>query len=171
MQLVTGEGAVLITDAQLGANHRPRSDGRQRLSDHTCTALQLANFWQDVRRDHAKGRVYIPQEDMERFGVTDAVIARGEANDAFRRLLAFQVERTRGLFSQGLALVDRVDGPERLYAKLFTLGGLRVLDAIRGQGYDVLRKRPVVTGRRKAWLLLRTYVTMKLSGDLRRRGK
>ena len=148
-----------------------RDEERQLLSDSTCTALQLANFWQDVRRDHTMGRVYLPVEDLERFAVPEATLGGDIATDAFRRLMAFEVERARGLFEDGLALARRVDGIDRLHLRLFTLGGLRVLDAIRGQGYDVLRKRPVVTGRRKAWLLLRTYVTMKLSGDLRRRGK
>lgn len=148
-----------------------RDEERQRLSDSTCTALQLANFWQDVRRDHAMGRVYLPLEDLERFGVPEALLGDDAATDAFRRLMAFEIERTRGLFEDGLALARRVDGIERLHLRLFTLGGLRVLDAIRGQGYDVLRKRPKVSRTRKGWLLIKTYVTMMLSGDLRRRGK
>lgn len=138
-------------------------DERRRLSDFTCTALQLANFWQDVRRDWDKGRVYLPQEDMERFGYSEDELAQGVCNQAFRDLMAFQVERTQSLFEQGLPLVDMVDGASRLHIKLFSLGGMRVLDAIRAQGYDVLSKRPVVTKRRKAWLLLKTYLGMKLT--------
>ena len=139
---------------------------RRRLSDFTCTALQLANFWQDVRRDWDKGRMYLPQEDMERFGYTEEDLAQGICNRAFRDIMAFQVERTQTMFEQGLPLVDLVEGPARLHIKLFSLGGMRALDAIRAQGYDVLSKRPVVSGRRKAWLLVKTYLGMKLSRRL-----
>ena len=136
---------------------------RRRLSDATCTALQLANFWQDVRRDWDKGRVYLPQEDMERFGYTEKELAEGVCNQAFRDLMAWEVERTQGLFERGLPLVETLEGTARLHVKLFSLGGMRVLDAIRAQGYDVLSKRPVVSGRRKAWLLAKTYLGMKLT--------
>ena len=136
---------------------------RRRLSDATCTALQLANFWQDVRRDWDKGRVYLPQEDMERFGYTEEELAEGVCPQSFRDLMAFQVERAQALFEQGLPLVEMLEGTSRLHVKLFSLGGMRVLDAIRAQGYDVLSKRPVVTGRRKAWLLAKTYLGMKLT--------
>ena len=140
-----------------------RDAERKRLSDFTCTALQLANFWQDVRRDLEMGRIYIPVEDMERFGVAEEDLAQGVATDAFRRLMAFQVERTRELFAQGAPLTDRVEGVARLDIRLFTLGGLSVLDAIERQGYDVLRRRPVVTKRRKAWLLAKALLGMKLA--------
>ena len=136
---------------------------RRRLSDATCTALQLANFWQDVRRDWDKGRVYLPQEDMERFGYTEEELAEGVCNQAFRDLMAWEVERAQGLFEQGLPLVETLEGTARLHVKLFSLGGMRVLDAIRAQDYDVLSKRPVVSGRRKAWLLAKTYLGMKLT--------
>ena len=136
---------------------------RRQLSDATCTALQLANFWQDVRRDWDKGRVYLPQEDMERFGYTEKELAEGVCNQAFRDLMAWEVERAQGLFEQGLPLVETLEGTARLHVKLFSLGGMRVLDAIRAQDYDVLSKRPVVSGRRKAWLLAKTYLGMKLT--------
>ncbi|MCY4625114.1 MAG: squalene synthase HpnC [Chloroflexi bacterium] len=141
-------------------------DERRRLSDFTCTALQLANFWQDVRRDWDKGRVYLPLEDLERFGYTEEELARGVCNQAFRDLMAFQVERAQALFEQGLPLVEMLEGTARLHVKLFSLGGMRVLDAIRAQGYDVLSKRPTVTGRRKAWLLTKTYLGMKLTRQI-----
>ena len=139
---------------------------RRRLSDATCTALQLANFWQDVRRDWDKGRVYLPQEDMERFGYTEEQLAEGACNQAFRNLMAWEVERAQALFEQGLPLVETLEGTARLHVKLFSLGGMRVLDAIRAQDYDVLSKRPVVTGRRKAWLLAKTYLGMKLTRQI-----
>ena len=138
-------------------------EARRRLSDATCTALQLANFWQDVRRDWDKGRVYLPLEDMERFGYTEEELAEGVCNQAFRDLMAWEVERAQGLFEQGLPLVETLEGTARLHVKLFSLGGMRVLDAIRAQDYDVLSKRPVVSGRRKAWLLAKTYLGMKLT--------
>ena len=141
-------------------------DERRRLSDFTCTALQLANFWQDVRRDWDKGRVYLPREDMERFGVTEEQIAGGVCTPAFRELMAFEVERAQSLFEQGLPLVGMLEGAAKLHVKLFSLGGVRVLDAIRAQGYDVLSKRPTVSGKRKAWLLARTYLGMKLTRQI-----
>lgn len=139
---------------------------RRALSDATCTALQLANFWQDVKRDYAMGRIYLPLDDMRRFGYTEGELARGERTPAFRNLMAFQVERTRGLFEEGLPLVDTLDGIFKLHVKLFTLGGLRVLDAIQGQDYDVLSKRPMVTRARKAWLLAKTWLGMKLTRQI-----
>ena len=143
-----------------------RDAERQRLSDFTCTALQLANFWQDVRRDLAMGRIYLPQEDMARFGYPEEALAADICNDAFRALIAFQVKRTHQLFLEGLPLIDMLDGSARLHVALFSLGGRRVLDAIRGQRYDVLSKRPTVTRTRKTWLLLKTYLGMKLTRRL-----
>jgi squalene synthase HpnC len=130
------------------------SEANGALSDATCTALQLANFWQDVARDHAQGRIYLPSEDMARFGVAEADIAAGRATPAFRELLAFEVERTRALFAEGLPLARRLGGRARLDVLLFSKGGIAVLDAIETQGYDVLTARPTVSGRRKAWLIL-----------------
>ncbi|MBI4233686.1 MAG: squalene synthase HpnC [Chloroflexi bacterium] len=137
---------------------------RQRLADATCTALQLTNFWQDVQRDSAVGRIYIPLEDMDRFGFTEAELLQGTANDGFRRVMAFEVERTRGLFREGLKLVDLVDGIVKVDIKLFTLGGIAVLDAIQRQGYDVLRRRPALSRGRKVWLFLKTFGAMRLMG-------
>lgn len=139
---------------------------RRALSDATCTALQLANFWQDVKRDYAMGRIYIPQEDLRRFGYTEEELARGEFSPAFRELMAFQVERTRLLFGEGLQLVETLEGIFKLHVKLFTLGGLRVLDAIEKQRYDVLSTRPTVTRARKTWLLAKTWLRMKLTRQI-----
>ena len=139
-----------------------RDQERQRLSDHTCTALQLANFWQDVARDYAKGRIYIPQEDMARFGYTEADLARGVCNDSFQRLMAFQAERAEEHFRQGLPLAGTLKGIVKLDVALFSLGGLEVLKAIRRQRYDVLSRRPRLSRTRKAWLFLSTWAKMKL---------
>ena len=130
-----------------------RREESHRLSDATCTALQLANFWQDVRRDYAMGRIYLPLEDMERFGYSEEDLAAGAVNDNFRGLMAFEVDRAQALFEKGSALVDRLPGRLKLDIALFTKGGLSVLAAIRRQNYDVLTERPVVSARRKAWLL------------------
>lgn len=139
-----------------------RDDRRQRLSDATCTALQLANFWQDVARDYRMGRVYIPQEDMHRFGYSEDELRNGIVNDSFRQLMAFQVSRAGDLFRQGYPLVDMVTGILRLDLALFTLGGVQVLKKIEQQGYDVLSHRPTLSRGRKAWLFLSTWIRMRL---------
>ncbi len=127
---------------------------RQRLSDATCTALQLANFWQDVRRDFAMGRIYIPLEDMARFGYSEDDLLAGVVSDSWRRLMAFEVQRARELFLEGAKLAGLVEGELRLDLRLFTAGGMSVLDAIERQRYDVLSKRPVVSKARKLRLML-----------------
>lgn len=139
-----------------------RDDRRQRLSDATCTALQLANFWQDVARDYRMGRVYIPQEDMHRFGYSEDELRNGIVNDSFRQLMAFQVSRSGDLFRQGYPLVDKVTGILRLDLALFTLGGIQVLKKIEQQDYDVLSHRPTLSRGRKAWLFLSTWIRMRL---------
>ena len=137
---------------------------RQRLSDDTCTALQLANFWQDVSRDLAMGRIYIPMEDMARCGYSEEELAHGSVTDGFRNLMAFEVQRTRELFRRGLAVVDMVDEKLKLDIALFTKGGMRVLDAIERRRYDVLSRRPVVSKSAKARLALGTMLRLKLLG-------
>ncbi len=127
-----------------------------RLSDATCTALQLANFWQDVARDYGMGRIYIPLEDVRAFGCTEEQLANGVADRAFRDLMRFEVDRAQALFEEGLPLAARLSGRARLAIALFSKGGMRVLDAIRRQDYDVLSERPVVTRSRKLWLILST---------------
>ncbi len=132
------------------------SEENVRLSDATCTALQLANFWQDVARDYAMGRIYIPLEDVRAFGCTEEQIGNGVANRAFRDLVRFEVDRAQALFEDGLPLAARLSGRARLAIALFSKGGMRVLDAIRRQDYDVLSERPVVTRSRKLWLIVST---------------
>lgn len=141
-----------------------RDEERQRLSDHTCTALQLANFWQDVSRDYDKGRIYVPLEDIGRFGYSEDELARREVTENFRSLMKFQVCRARDFFDKGLPLVDRVDDDLRLDIALFSKGGLDVLDSIEAQGYDVLSKRPVVGKGKKIYLLFSTLLKLKLFG-------
>jgi squalene synthase HpnC len=132
-----------------------RDEERFRLSDATCSALQLANFWQDVRVDFAKDRVYIPQEDMQRFGVTDATIQQGIATPEFRALLKYEVDFARNLFHQGLPLIKMVNRDLALDLDLFSRGGLEILNAIEHQDYDVLSARPAISKRTKLGLALR----------------
>lgn len=128
---------------------------RFRLSDATCSALQLANFWQDVRVDYAKDRVYIPQDDMQRFGVTDETIAQGVATPEFRALLAHEVAYARSLFAQGLPLIGMVGRDLAVDLDLFSRGGLEILNAIEKRDYDVLSSRPAISRPTKLALALR----------------
>jgi squalene synthase HpnC len=131
------------------------SEENFKLSDATCSALQLANFWQDVRVDYAKGRVYLPQDDMRRFGVSDETIAQGVATPAFRALLRYEVDFARSLFEQGLALIGCVNRDLALDLDLFSRGGLEILRAIERRNYDVLSARPAISKRTKLALALR----------------
>ncbi len=135
-----------------------RDDAAHTLSDATCTALQLTNFWQDIAVDWKKDRVYLPQEDLRKFGATEADIAAGVVNDAFRALMKFEVDRTRALFKQGLALIDRLTGRAKFDIRLFSLGGQRVLDLIEKNGYDIYRKRPKLSKLGKAWLAVSSFL-------------
>jgi squalene synthase HpnC len=131
-----------------------RDEVRQRLADCTSTALQLTNFWQDVARDYTLGRVYIPLEDMERFGYSEEDLACGVVNECFREMIAFEVERARALFIRGVPLLSTIRGIARLDVALFTRGGIEVLKTIRAQRYDVLNHRPALSRWRKVRLLL-----------------
>jgi squalene synthase HpnC len=126
-----------------------------RLSDATCSALQLANFWQDVRVDFAKDRVYLPQDDMIRFGVSDETIAGGVATPEFRALLCHEVNYARSLFERGLPLISRVNRDLALDLDLFSRGGLEILRAVERRDYDVLSARPSISRRTKLALALR----------------
>jgi squalene synthase HpnC len=128
-------------------------EGKAALSDHVCTALQLANFWQDVARDLDLGRVYLPEEDRRRFGYPDADLSARRFTPAFVGLLAFEVDRTRDLFYRGYPLVERVPAGLRADVELFLRGGLAILDKIERAGYDVWRGRPALAKWEKARLL------------------
>jgi squalene synthase HpnC len=130
-----------------------RDEERQRLSDFTCTALQLANFWQDVIVDYGKDRIYLPLEDLARFECTEEQIARREFTPAFRELMRFEVDRARGLFQQGLPLVKMVNPHLAADLDLFSRGGLEILNMIEEQDYNVLRERPSLGKFRKLRLL------------------
>ena len=134
---------------------------RQRLADHTCTALQLTNFWQDIAIDLGKERIYLPQEDLERFGYSEEELKRWVVNENFKRLMRFELERTRGLFREGLKLVELLDGRIRVDVELFSRGGMAILKKIEGVGYDVFRRRPRLSIVEKMglflWTLLRPH--------------
>lgn len=126
---------------------------RLSLSDKTCTALQLANFWQDVTRDLEKGRVYIPQEDIERCGYTEELLLARRFTPQFAALMRFEVERTREMFAEGAALTATVDRRVRLDVEMFGRGGLEVLRRIEAQGFDVLSRRPAIPKVRQMQIL------------------
>ena len=132
-----------------------RDAERQALSDYTCTALQLANFWQDVTLDYAKGRIYLPLEDLARYGVSEDDVANERNTPAFRDMMAFEVARAREWFEKGLPLVQKVDHALAVDLELFSRGGQEILHAIEGQGYAVLGRRPVISKSRKLALVAR----------------
>ena len=131
-----------------------RDAGRQALSDATCTALQLANFWQDVAVDLAKGRVYIPLELMERHGYTVAELETLRPSPAFQQVMREAVEIARGLFLKGLPLARMVDRRLAVDLDLFSRGGLRILEKIERLEYNVLEKRPYISKTERVGLLL-----------------
>jgi squalene synthase HpnC len=139
------------------------------LSDFTCTALQLANFWQDVSSDYARGRIYLPLDDMHRYGVDEATIAQREPTAAFRELLRYEVDYARQLFARGLPLIGLVDRELAVDLDLFSRGGLEILRAIERRQYDVLTTRPVISKFRKLGLLARALWGKLLPGVSRGR--
>ncbi|HEX9415276.1 MAG TPA: squalene synthase HpnC [Gaiellaceae bacterium] len=128
--------------------HVFRAATRERVhrSDAVCTGLQLAEHWQDVGEDFRRGRVYLPLEDMERFGVGDDDLAGTQPSDSLQQLLAFEVERARRLLDQGFALVRSLSGLGKLAVAGYVGGGRAALDAIEQSGYDVLRTAPKASG-------------------------
>ncbi|HJT87267.1 MAG TPA: squalene synthase HpnC [Bryobacteraceae bacterium] len=136
---------------------------RQRLSDATCTALQLANFWQDVTVDLLKDRVYIPLELMSRHGYSLEELFARSFTPAFEGVMREAVEVARGLFRKGQPLARMVDRRLSLDVDLFSRGGLRILEKIERQGYDVLRARPAISKAERVSLLLRSLVRMAFS--------
>jgi squalene synthase HpnC len=136
-----------------------RDAERQHLSDFTCTALQLANFWQDVSVDYAKGRIYLPLEDLREFGISEDDIASNRNTSAFCAMMKFEVERAHDWFRQGLPLVEKVDGELAIDLELFTRGGQEILNAIARQDYAVLGSRPAISKPRKLALVARAALS------------
>lgn len=117
---------------------------RQQQSDCICSALQLINFWQDVAVDFGKGRIYLPQEDMQRFGVSERMLADGVTDERWRALMSFQIERSRAMMLQGAPLALALPGRIGFELRLVVQGGLRILEKMEQAGYDVFRHRPVL---------------------------
>jgi len=131
-------------------------------SDAICTSLQLINFWQDVAIDWQKGRVYLPQADLARFGVTEAQIADGRVDDNWRMLMRFQIDRARALMRFGSTLPPALPGRIGWELRLIVLGGLRILDKIESVDFDVFRHRPTL-GKRDAVAMAARALTFKRS--------
>ena len=137
---------------------------RIEFSDSICTALQLAEHWQDVAEDLAAGRIYLPGEDLERFGVTEADLAAptlqgSKAGRNVRQLMIFETDRAERLLDSGAPLVHTLHGAARLAVAGYLAGGRAALAAIRGQDYDVLRGTPRPRKQRLAQELAKAYVT------------
>jgi squalene synthase HpnC len=144
-----------------------RDEERQRLSDSTCTALQLANFWQDVSRDLDIGRIYIPLDAAAAHGLSENDIVERRFDDRYVRLMKDLIARTRSLFAEGQPLAKMVDGRLSVDLEMFTRGGLAVLDAIEAMGYDTLHRRPAVSKLKQAALLGRALVAHLAGGNPR----
>jgi squalene synthase HpnC len=132
-----------------------RDAERQKLSDYTCTALQLANFWQDVSVDYEKGRIYLPLESLRRFGVTEEDLTANRNTSSFCEMMRYDVARAREWFERGLPLVSKVEKELAIDLELFTRGGQEILNAIEKQGYAVLGRRPSISKSRKLALVAR----------------
>jgi squalene synthase HpnC len=126
---------------------------RAALADSICTGLQLANFWQDVARDFDIGRIYLPQEDLQRFVCTESDLEARRCTPAFAALMRFEVDRTRDLFLTGMPLVEQIPAGVRADVDLFVRGGLAILRKIEDCGYNVLARRPVLSKWDKAVLV------------------
>jgi squalene synthase HpnC len=121
-------------------------------SDAICTALQLTNFWQDVKSDWARGRIYLPREEMQAHGADEAALVGDNLSSDWRDAIASAVTRTRALFRDGLPLCDRLRGRLRYEIRMTWLGGTRILDRIEAVNYDVLRHRPTIGATDLPWL-------------------
>jgi len=137
-----------------------RDEARFRLSDATCSALQLANFWQDVAVDLEKDRIYLPCHLLDRHGCCEEDLFARRCTPAFRRVMRDAVDYAQALFEQGLPLSGMVDRRLALDIDLFSRGGMKVLDKIRAQNYDVLSSRPAISKSERAMLFLRSLARL-----------
>lgn len=149
-------GRLLL--ALYGADRGAEREDSLARSDAVCTGLQLANFWQDVAIDWRKDRVYLPQEDLDRFGVSLAHIAEGRVDAPWRALMAFETARARALLQRGRGLARRL--PWRLGLELSAViaGGTRILDRIDAVGGDVFKQRPILRTGDWCAVAFRTFV-------------
>ena len=144
-----------------------RDEYRQELSDATCTALQFANFWQDVLRDLEKGRIYIPLDVAAAHGLTEKDILERRFDVRYIALMRDLIAETRKLFAQGEPLAKKVDRRLSVDLQLFSKGGIAVLDAIEDVGYDTLHRRPSISKGKQARLLGRALVTSAIASHRR----
>ena len=124
-----------------------------RCSDAICTALQFTNFWQDVKGDWARGRIYLPGEEMQAHGADETALVRQNLTPGWRQAIASAVSRTRALFDDGKPLCDRLHGRLRYEIRMTWLGGTRILDRIEAANYDVLNHRPTLGATDLPWLV------------------
>jgi squalene synthase HpnC len=151
-----------------------RDPERQRMSDATCTALQLANFWQDVSRDLEKGRIYIPLDAAAAHGLSDSDIVNRCFDRRYVSLMQDLIARTRALFAKGLPLAKSVDKRLRIDLEMFSKGGIAVLDAIESSGYDTLHHRPSISKLKQIRLLtgtLLSHLGVRLSSPIKTQGQ
>jgi phytoene/squalene synthetase len=142
----------------LGYGQHPQWETMAGYSDRICTALQLINHWQDVFVDHRKDRLYVPLEDMDRFGYSVQAWKDRAVNEPFRRLMAFQIDRTMAFFKDGRGLFSLLRPSDRRQIELMWWGGVRMAEKIRSVRYDVLHHRPRINALDKvriAWNWLR----------------
>ncbi|HMD07749.1 MAG TPA: squalene synthase HpnC [Candidatus Acidoferrum sp.] len=144
-----------------------RDDERQAMSDATCTALQLANFWQDVDRDLEKGRMYIPLDVAASHGLTETEIVERRFDERYVSLMKDLIARTRVLFAQGAPLANMVHGRLSVDLEMFSRGGVAVLDAIENMGYDTLHNRPAISKAKQVRLLGRSLLTHLVAKPIR----
>jgi squalene synthase HpnC len=138
--------------------HGYRDSERFALSDSICTALQLANFWQDLSIDLKKDRIYIPDEDFQRFGYSEGDLRMGVVNEKFLALMRFEVGRTSALFEDGRPLANKLDFPLSWEIRLTWLGGREVLRKVRKRGFDTLTGRPALSKRDWIPLVVRSLL-------------
>lgn len=134
-----------------------RDAERQALADQICTGLQLTNLWQDLAVDAARGRIYVPQADLRRFGCRAEDIRQRRLTPALRELVAFEVRRARGMLGEGLRLAALVEKRLAREVKLFAWGGLSILDRIEAADYDVFTERPMLSRAAKSGLIWRAF--------------
>lgn len=135
------------------------------LSDYTCTALQIANHLQDIHRDAQVGRIYIPEEDLHRFGASFDDIWNARMTEGLRACLQFEVDRTAEWFVKGAKLERMVPRRFAMQLRLYRLGGQAILRALRIQNYDPFVRRPVVSNGQKLWIAVRTLLGAANQGD------
>ena len=150
------------------ALHGYRDSTLQKLSNFVCTGLQLTNFWQDVKRDYLRDRIYIPAEDMAFFHVKESDLEREQSGSNLCELIEYQIKRTKNYFEKGTSLLDHLKGDdfksnEKLNLLLFILGGQSIIKAIEQQQFDVLTKRPEVGELQKCWILIKAWSSLKFS--------